>query len=361
MSLEHTRLDESVMSANVVKVVTGPMKLMAARGMAPIPNPGDLITALYQLSLDGEAPIREAASKSAKELPDNILSGALGDGGVDPRVLDYFARIVLGRDPLVQVLLLNARTADETVADLARKVSQGLVDVISQNEQRLLRHPAIIGAMYLNNKARMSTVDRAVELAVRNKIKVPGIPAWDEVQAAVLGKAKRAEPEPPPEAVDQLFANVAGGEIQEVDDKAREEEEKEIPISEMTIPMKIRLAQLGNKSARAQLIRDPLKLVASAAIKAPGVTELEAAKYASNHSLCDDVIQYIASRRDWTKLYGIKVSLVQNPKCPIPAAIRFMQHLREKDLRMVARSKGVPSAINANAKKLLLARQRGGK
>jgi hypothetical protein len=360
MSLQHTRLEDGAMSANVAKVVNGPMKLMAARGMAPIPDPGDLITALYQLALDAEAPIREAAAKSAAELPDNILSGGLA-APVDPRVLDFFAGRVRKREAMIQVIVLNGATADETIADLAGRIGQQLADLIAQNEQRLLRHPAIIGALYTNPRARMSTVDRAVELAVRNQIKVPGIPAWDEVTKAVLGQLDKGEKTTAEQ--DELFADVAGGEIQEVDETAKPDAElKDIPISEMTIPMKIRLATLGNKTARSQLIRDPLKLVASAAIKAPGVTDMEAAKYASNHSLCDDVIHYIASRRDWTKLYGIKVSLVQNPKTPIPAAIRFMQHLREKDLRQVARSKGVPSAINAQAKKLLMARQRiGGK
>ena len=39
------------------------------------------------------------------------------------------------------------------------------IDLIAQNEQRLLASPEIIGAMFNNPHARMSTVDRAVELA----------------------------------------------------------------------------------------------------------------------------------------------------------------------------------------------------
>ena len=45
--------------------------------------------------------------------------------------------------------------------------------------------------MYLNKHARMSTVDRAVELAVRNNVRVPGLAAWDEIARALEHGAAR--------------------------------------------------------------------------------------------------------------------------------------------------------------------------
>jgi hypothetical protein len=265
---------------------------------------------------------------------------------------------------LVQLVILNPATADETLVALAAKVQQREVDLIAQNEERLLRCPEIIGAMYANLKARMSTVDRAVELAVRSGIKVPGIPAWDEVVASLMGdkkkaeKARAAQEAQAGEAItaetDEAFAAAA---------EAAEEEEEggDVPLTRMPVRAKIRLATFGNKFQRSILIRDSVKLVALAAIKAPGVTEAEAARYASNHAMAEDVISYIANRRDWTKLYGVKLSLITNPKTPIPAAIRFLPTLREKDLKAVARSKGISSAVAAQAKKRLMAKQRVGK
>jgi hypothetical protein len=107
------------------------------------------------------------------------------------------------------------------------------------------------------------------------------------------------------------------------------------------------------------LIRDPSKLVASAVIKSPGVTEMEAARYAGNHSLPEEVIKEIARRREWTKQYPVKLTLVFNPKTPIAEASRFLPMLHERHLRQLARSKGVPSALVAQAKKLMMSR--GGK
>src|SRR5207302_11077760 len=99
---------------------------------------------------------------------------------------------------------MNDAVADETVAALARHVGPREVDMIAANEQRLLRHPEIIGAMYLNKKARMSTVDRVVELAVRNHIRVPGLAAWDEIARSLDGGTAAASSE-----ADALFAYIA--------------------------------------------------------------------------------------------------------------------------------------------------------
>ncbi len=348
---KHTPLDPTRLSPAAQRALSGPMKLMAARGLAPLPDPGDLVSVLYQLALDADANIKAAAEKSLAELPDKVLQGGLSDPSVDPRVLDRLARQVQTKPALVELVILNPSTGDQTIAALAAKLGDRGVDLIAQNEQRLLRHPEIIGAMYQNLRARMSTVDRAVELAVRSEVKVPGIPAWDEVAAAVLGTTRASGADA--ERDDAVFAAAARSAANPDDAQAEADAEK-APISQMSIPTKIRLATLGNKFQRSMLIRDANKMVALAAIKAPGVNDMEAARYASNHALSDDVITYIANRRDWTKLYGVKVSLVYNPKTPIAAAIRFLSSLRAKDLTMVARSKGIPSAVAAQARKQLM-------
>ena len=87
------------------------------------------------------------------------------------------------------------------------------------------------------------------------------------------------------------------------------------------------------------------------------MTEFEAARYASNHSLSEDVVRFIASKREWTKLYGIKYSLCRNPKTPMTEAMRLLPFLREKDLATLAKSRGVPSAVVAQARKLMTQRR----
>lgn len=377
MSLARTPLDAAATArlspAAQKAFAPGPGRLMAARGLLPLPRPGELVSVLYQLTLIDPA-VSTAAQSSADGLPEKVLSAALADTDVDPRVLDWLAPRVKGKPALFEILALNPGTADETIVDLAAAAGAKEVDLIAGNEQRLLRCPDIIAAMYGNAQARMSTVDRAVELAVRNNVKVAGISAWEELARVVAGGAGT-----PAGDADTVFAQALSG-VSGVADSAvvarsTEEgveiaegesdgtpavDEAKIPIGKMSVPHKIRLATLGNAFARSILIRDPMRMVAIAAIKSPGVSDLEAAKYAGNHSLDNDVIRYIAGRREWTRLYGIKKSLIMNPKTPISESSKLIAHLRDNDIRQVAKSKGVPSAVVAQARKLI-AQRTGGK
>jgi hypothetical protein len=256
---------------------------------------------------------------------------------------------------------------------LAQRCGAREIDRIAANEQRLLRHPEIISAMYLNKQARMSTVDRAIELAVRNNVRVPGLAAWDEIARAL--QTEKAAPSAEVDALFDIAADATTGDDSHLTqgdaERARAEDEdlnferdvlektKDIPIDKLSIPSKIRLATLGNAFARGILIRDPVKIVSMAAIKSPAVTEFEAANYAGNPNLSDDIMRYIASKREWTKLYGTKYALCRNPKTPITDAMRLMPFLREKDLVVLTKSKGVASAVVAQARKLMLQRRGG--
>jgi len=231
-----------------------------------------------------------------------------------------------------------------------------------------LRCPEIIAAMYMNKRARMSTVDRAIELAVRNKVRVPGLAAWDEIAQALQGpKPAQVEDEAFASAVEIIAddSELTEGNAEEVpeDEEASEQapDSRRIQVDKLSVPAKIRLATLGDAFYRSQLIRSPMRIVAMAAIKSKSVTEFEAGRYASNQSLSADVIGYIADNKDWTKRYGIKVALCRNPKTPVTAAMRMMPFLRDKDMVNLMKSRGVPSAVVAQARKLMLQRRGGDK
>ncbi len=379
MPLEHTPLDPAALGEEANRALAGPMQKLAARGLAPVSEPTELASVLYQLATGRDAELAREAESSATGLPDGVLRGALGSELVDPRVLDFFAhRVVHEREPLLEVIVQNPRAAPQTVADIAARGSARLVDLIADNQRRLLEHPSIIASMYTNPQARMSTVDRVVEIAVRQGVVVRGIPAWDELAAAVhktaggdplAGAGAETDAEAKNEA-DALFASAAlrasadpdasgDGNGDSGGSRSRAGDAPQLPMSQLTVPQKIRLATLGKASARATLIRDPARPVAMAAIKAPSVNEAEVQKYAANSSLHEDVVKYIAARREWTKLYGVKLALVQNPKTPLASSMRLLPHLRERDIRVVSRSKGVPSALAAQARKLLTQKARG--
>lgn len=122
-------------------------------------------------------------------------------------------------------------------------------------------------------------------------------------------------------------------------------------IAKLAPMKKIRLALIGNAFERAVLIRDSNKAVCLSAIKSPKVKENEVVAYCANRSLAHDVIRYIAGRREWTKLYSVKLNLVLNPKTPMSAAMGLLGHLHAHDVRKVAHSRNIPSALATAAKR----------
>lgn len=360
-----------------------PVKLMAARGMLPIPQPTDLVTVLYMLAHDPTPTLAQPARETLLGLPEDVAKGAFG-GELDPRVLDYLADAFRTKEALLAAVLRNPRTADETFERVAGNASESVVELIAVNETRLLRRPKIIEALYFNKRARMSTVDRLIELAVRHGVNLDGIPAFREIAAAIEGQPV-LEPEPGEEASpdDLLFSSVlsleddgtwsldggappsgAFGDFDSPDGpKPAGEGEaaasRGFDVSRLTVSQKIRLALLGNAGHRALLIRDPNRLVAMAAIKSPAVSDQEVAVISQSRAVAEDVIRYIADNRDWTKSYIVKCNLVNNPKTPISHSLRFLPHLRHGDLRALAGNKNVPQAVS-NAARQILQRRPGG-
>src|SRR5262249_9244203 len=113
--------------SDAVKKVAGPqapaaLKLMAARGLAPM-GPTDLATAVFQLSQDSDEKVDQAADKTGQTLPDKVIAGAL-PAALDARVLDFFARKVLLKPHLVEIVVLNQATDDDTFVYLASNCSE---------------------------------------------------------------------------------------------------------------------------------------------------------------------------------------------------------------------------------------------
>jgi hypothetical protein len=338
----------------------GPMKLMAAKGAAPL-RPAELVTAIYQLTFDADAAVKAAAEAAPGALPDRIVGPALAERLPAP-VLHFFAgRVPPGRSEALEKILYNAATADESFVLMAGRLNERELEIIFENEARILRCPAILAALFANREARMSSLNRAIELCARNGVRVEGIPSFDEVAKSI------AEGAGEPAAADASFAGVlaateaeAATEAPPATAAAGEEPKKKSAVIDFTrlkLHEKIRLATLGNGYCRQNLIRDPNRIVALAAIRSPRITDSEIIAASGNRTVCEDVVRYIANQRDLVKAYQVRLNLVQNPKCPLALSVRFLNTLQGDDVKLLARSKNVPAALGAAARRLLSARQ----
>ncbi len=412
MAYAHKALEQDAAGPGAWRVVgpdaPAPLRGMVARGLAPLP-PRDLLVALYQIWVTNDPDLATVAAKTVEGLPPAILGGALDDPKLPAGVLDFIGRRLPRNVDALDRVVRHRNVDDETLSGLARVCPEAVCDTLADNQERWMRHPAIVESLYQNPNCRMSVVHRMLELAVREGIELR-LPNMEEIKAALVEST--ADPER-----DEVFKRAASSGVAETHarmvDKfqaAGSEDELDLdgafadssgdldleglfsqsatdalslPFDEENAPAglqdaaaavaeqaaggegrfflisklkpmeKIRLALLGTNFERFVLIRDSNKAVCMSAIKSPKVNENEVVAYAANRTLARDVISYIAKRREWTKLYSIQLNLVLNPKTPMALAMGFLTRLHAHDVKKVAFSKNIPSALATAARRRL--------
>ena len=129
-------------------------------------------------------------------------------------------------------------------------------------------------------------------------------------------------------------------------------------IRKMPVAERFKLGLRGNLEARNVLARDPLKLVQSAVLKNPRITVEEVLNLAKSRSADGDLLRQVGSEKEWVRHYAVRQALVQNPKTPVTTSLLLIRGMRERDIRMLARSKNVPGVIQQAARRLVLQRDR---
>lgn len=369
------QIDLATLSPGARKVleISAPlaMRQMAARGVAPGLKPGEALTVVALLSESSDTPIAELAAATLANIPAPVLAGALAEdlpSGVLSLVAPRYARDAL----VIARILAHPKITPQAVAEVAALANEAVAEVVATNEQLMLAHPAIIEKLYMNKATRMSTADRILELAVRNQVELRGIPAYREA-AAAIGQELIAEPSAQPTPDDVLFREVdaaASGtpidptveDTHRVDADTGDEvvEDRFLPLyarlAKMTASQKIRRAMLGNAAERLLLVRDNNRLVAQAAVKSPSIQESEIVRVSASRNVSEDVLRTIALDREWTRSHQIKLNLTQNPRTPFAFAAKLIPHLREHELKALAKSKNVAGAV-AQAARQWLARR----
>ena len=125
----------------------------------------------------------------------------------------------------------------------------------------------------------------------------------------------------------------------------------------MSIGQKIKLALRGNGDARTILVRDGSKLVRRFVLMNPRIGDNEIIAITRNKSIDDDLLRIIADKREWVRLYQVRVGLATNPKTSLPTAIKLVGTLDERDIRQISKSKNVQQGVAAQARRLLFTKQ----
>ncbi len=328
-------------------------RLMAARGALPLP-PIELATVLFVLHHDSDAEIKSLARNSLESLPDSVCDTVL-TGQTHPSVISHLAHAFRENPPRLEKIALNPATDDTTVAFLATLPYKSIVDIISNNQARMLRCSEIVEALGSNPLTGRSVIERILsflgvdgvgESAERSSEEISDTEAAAALRA-VLGEELGAFAR---ELVEDREEDVApnGGDTADVSDSMYS------LIQRMTIVQKIKLARVGNKEARNLLVRDRNRVIAMAAIMSPKMGDSEVASIAASRNVSEDVLRTISRNREWTRNYQVKLSLATNPRCPQADAMKYVNYLQDKDLRQLMRSKDIPTVISTHARRILM-------
>jgi len=325
------------------------VRQMAARGALPL-EPLELSTVLFVLaSQDPEPEVKETARCSLEALPEHVL-GTVLRGPAHPALLSFMAEIHKENEAHCELIALNNATDDATIAWLATLPHSRVVDIISQNQNRMLRHEEIVdalGANPLTGRAVIARILSFLGLEEReNAASDDEILDEKEAQAAVLEMLGE-------DMVDIAHQLTSERDRESDDDDDDERKNLYTVVQNMSVMQKIKLARIGGKEARSMLIRDRNRIVSSAVLASPKLTETEVIAYAQNKSISDDMLRIISNNREWTKNYQVKLALTMNPKTPTPQAVKFMNYLQDRDLRKLMKSRDVPNNVSAYARRLL--------
>jgi len=159
-----------------------------------------------------------------------------------------------------------------------------------------------------------------------------------------------------PEHKESVAAAANRARKEKEDKEQKEEQAKKLSlisqIMRMDIGEKAKLARLGDKDARAILIKEGNKLISGAVLGNPRITIQEIEVISSSRNVSDDILRAIGTNRDWCKEYKVILNLVNNPKTPVGISLTHLGRILTRDLRSLAKSKGIPDALKVTAKKL---------
>src|ERR1700722_16654108 len=184
-----------------------PLRQLAARGVGPGLRPEEALTVVALLSESDDAAVAVTARATLAKLPAPLLNGALA-GDLPPGVLALVAPLYAHNVAVMEKIVGHPALLPQTVAAIAKMANEAVAELLATNEQRMLAYPEIIENIYMNRATRMSTPDRVLELAVRNKIELKGIPAYKEA-AIAIGQELIAEPTAQRTPDDVLFVETA--------------------------------------------------------------------------------------------------------------------------------------------------------
>ena len=267
--------------------------------------------------------------------------------GVRSPLLDFFRRGEVARD--IRLLAAQGAVAPRALEQLALLLL--LVDD-SDPEIAAAAHATLAAIPRPSLQSFLARSDVPAEMREffgARGIEPAGPPAT-EVDAPIVDLG----PEPEPIAADVPPSEEPAAPAGEEPDADADEKRKASvtqKIASMTVAQRMSLAMKGSREERSILIRDPNKLVSTAVLSSPKMTESEIESIAKMANVSEEILRILGNNRAWVKNYNVMLALVRNPKSPVAMAMNFLPRLNDKDLRQLSTNRNVAEILRVTARK----------
>jgi hypothetical protein len=330
-----------------------------AKGTLPLDRT-DLARSFYLLSRDQDKAIRLTLKKTIDTYDEEMLAAMASDLRVEPPVLHFLCAACPNRTRVLEEVVLNASADIGTIQFLAQRADSDLLELISINEELLMRSQPLVEAMLANPALTPRVRLRLRELQIRHF----GLQTDDKEFAHLQAEAQAQEERetqaalvapPPPEAEEMLSEirtqlKARHAEPEEGEDEKEEDLSTYARIKAMNTGSKILAAIREGRDSRMILVRDSNPSVQKAVVKSPKLTASEAEIIAQLRNVTGDVLAMIPENKKFRKSYFIVHSLIKNPLTPQHTSVNLMPILSAKDLQLVQTDKNIPEAVRKQAK-----------
>ena len=372
-------------------------RMAAARGMLPLPQ-AELLELLVHLRAEKDAAIASTAQATLDSQNGDDLLSVARSNEVAPAVLGYLASLTNVDRRIHEAIVAHKNAPEEAIALLSRTTTDSsLLDSIALNQQRLIRSPQIIDAI-LANPARSPEAERRVKETQReffekergarqiaDELRARGDTAaaefFESAELATVGGALSVDDawviaghievsdadiddswlarefieEMMVETAEQTATNaqaVINAERVEAGELSPERISLIRRIMFMTVKDRVKLALKGDREARGILVRDSNKIVATAVIHNPRLTDHEVEGIAAMRTVSDEVLRLVGRNRAWARSYPIIHNLARNPRTPLATAIQILPRIRSRDLQSISQNRNVSEAVRRQAYRL---------
>jgi hypothetical protein len=332
------------------------LRLLAAQGALPL-RTDDLCELLLHLVRDPDPEIGPTATKTLKGISVDEMVAVVKAKETPAPVLGW---IVVNRDEgkIREVVLQNVSTPDEAIERVAAALPEAQAELVVINQVRLLRRTSLLEALESNatlsndQKRRLRELRESFHIGESTETPPPA-------PAAAPPPAPTPEPEPEPEAPPLTEDQAV---VQYLSEEERAEEGKLTAVQKiykMNTAEKVIAALKGTREERAVLVRDRNRIVCTAVLGSPKLTEAEIEQFAAMKNVSDEILRNIAHNREWTKKYPVILNLIKNPRTPIALSIGMVARLNPRDMKALTGDRNVSEVLRKTAQRFV-AQTRGG-